>query len=234
MGVVVDGERYAVLTDIMGLEDHDGDMDFKICGSRYGITALQLDIKLGGIKLDILTDVLNQATRAKAHILEKMEDASANIIKSDALPSTEFFHIDPSRISEVIGKAGSTIKEIIEKFDVSIDIKRDVGGVKVSGECEKKVAGAKEHIQNIVSSEPKQQSVYELNREYIGKVKKIVDFGMFIEMPDGFDALLHISKVAKERVDDLNDLYHVGDEITVIVLEQKGKKVELATPAYLD
>jgi polyribonucleotide nucleotidyltransferase len=234
MGVVVDGDNYAVLTDIMGLEDHDGDMDFKICGTRYGITALQLDIKLGGIKLEILKDVLNQASRAKAHILEQMEDASANIIKSDALPATEFFHIDPSRISEVIGKAGSTIKEIIEKFDVSIDIKRDVGGVKVSGESQDKVIGAKEHIQNIVASEPKKQSIYQLNTEYAGKVKKIVDFGMFIEMPDGFDALLHISKVSKARVEDLNDLYRVGDDITVVVLEQKGKKVELATPAYLD
>lgn len=234
MGVVVDGDRYAVLTDIMGLEDYDGDMDFKICGSRYGITALQLDIKLGGIKLEILKDVLNQATRAKAEILAKMEDASANIIKSNALPSTEFFHIDPSRISEVIGKAGSTIREIIEKFDVAIDIKRDVGGVKVSGATQEGVEGAKAHIQNIVLSEPKKQSIYKLNTEYIGKVKKIVDFGMFIEMPDGFDALLHISKVSRERVEDLNDLYSVGDEISVIVLEQKGKKVELATPAYLD
>jgi len=234
MGVVVDGERYAVLTDIMGLEDHDGDMDFKICGTRYGITALQLDIKLGGIKIDILKDVLTQATRAKAQILDKMESAGANIIKSEALPATEFFHIDPSRISEVIGKAGATIKEIIEKFDVAIDIKRDVGGVKVSGATQENVIGAKHHIQTIVSSEPKKQSVYEINKEYQGKIKKIVDFGMFIEMPDGFDALLHISKVSKERVEDLNDLYRVGDDITVVVLEQKGKKVELATLEYLD
>ncbi|MBN2824103.1 MAG: polyribonucleotide nucleotidyltransferase [Campylobacterales bacterium] len=234
MGVVVQDERYAVLTDIMGLEDHDGDMDFKICGTRYGITALQLDIKLGGIKLEILKDVLTQATRAQAEILEKMEDAGANIIKSDALPATEFFHIDPSRISEVIGKAGSTIKEIIEKFDVAIDIKRDVGGVKVSGATQANVIGAKQHIQTIISNEPKKQSTYEINKEYIGKIKKIVDFGMFIEMPDGFDALLHISKVAKHRVDNLEELYRVGDDITVIVLEQKGKKVELATPAYLD
>ncbi|MEA2027451.1 MAG: polyribonucleotide nucleotidyltransferase [Campylobacterota bacterium] len=234
MGVVVEGDRYAVLTDIMGLEDHDGDMDFKICGTRYGINALQLDIKVGGIKLEILKDVLTQARTAKGHILEKMEDASANIVKSDALPSTEFFHIDPSRIAEVIGKAGSTIREIIEKFDVAIDIKRDVGGVKVSGASQENVIGAKEHIQNIISSEPKKQATYEINKEYGGKVKKIVDFGMFIEMPDGFDALLHISKVAKHRVNNLEELYRVGDDITVIVLEQKGKKVELATPAYLD
>jgi len=234
MGVVVEGDRYAVLTDIMGLEDHDGDMDFKICGTRYGINALQLDIKVGGIKLEILKDVLTQARIAKGHILEKMEDASANIIKSNALPATEFFHIDPSRIAEVIGKAGATIREIIEKFDVAIDIKRDVGGVKVSGANQEKVVGAKEHIQGILSSEPKKQATYEINKEYRGKVKKIVDFGMFIEMPDGFDALLHISKVAKTRVNNLNDMYGVGDDITVIVLEQKGKKVELATPEYLD
>ncbi len=233
MGVIVEGDRYAVLTDIMGLEDHDGDMDFKICGTNEGITALQLDIKLGGIKLEILKEVLSKTTVARQHILSIMREAQSNIQKSQALPSTEFFHIDPSKIVDIIGKAGATIRDIIEKFEVSIDIKRDVGGVKVSGTCPIKVADAKAHIEKIASAPTKKQQTYEINKEYNGKIKKIVDFGMFIEMPDGFDALLHISKVAKSRVNNLDERYNVGDDITVVVLEQKGKKVELATLEYL-
>ena len=233
MGLVSDGKRYAVLTDIMGLEDHEGDMDFKICGTKDGITAMQLDIKLGGIDLDILRDVLLKSTVAKAHILGKMQTAQENIVRSDALPNTELFHIDPSRIVDVIGKAGSVIREIIEKFEVAIDLDRDNGGVKLTGDCKNKIADAKAHIQTITSAPVKKQSAYILNKEYQGKIKKIVDFGMFIEMPDGFDALLHVSKVAKGRVNNLDELYNVGDDITVVVLEQKGKKVELATLEYL-
>jgi polyribonucleotide nucleotidyltransferase len=233
MGVIVEGDRYAVLTDIMGLEDHEGDMDFKICGTYEGITALQLDIKLGGIKLDILKEVLFKTTIARRSILSKMVEAKKNIKKSQALPSTEFFHIDPNKIVDIIGKAGATIKEIIEKFEVNIDIKRDIGRVMVSGDCPIKVSNAKAHIEKIASTTTKQPQLYEINKEYKGKIKKIVDFGMFIEMPDGFDALLHISKVAKGRIDNLNDKYSVGDDIIVVVLEQKGKKVELATLEYL-
>jgi len=233
MGLVSDGDRYAVLTDIMGLEDHEGDMDFKICGTEDGITAMQLDIKLGGIDLDILRDVLSKSTIAKAHILEKMKTAQKDIVRSDALPTVELFHIDPSRIVDVIGKAGSVIREIIEKFEVAIDLDRDSGGVKLTGDCKHKIANAKSHIESITSTPVKKQSTYILNKEYKGKIKKIVDFGMFIEMPDGFDALLHVSKVAKGRVNNLNELYNMGDDIIVVVLEQKGKKVELATLEYL-
>ena len=233
MGLVSDGDRYAVLTDIMGLEDHEGDMDFKICGTEDGITAMQLDIKLGGIDLDILRDVLSKSTVAKAHILEKMKTAQKDIVRSDALPTVELFHIDPSRIVDVIGKAGSVIREIIEKFEVAIDLDRDSGGVKLTGDCKHKIANAKSHIESITSTPVKKQSTYILNKEYKGKIKKIVDFGMFIEMPDGFDALLHVSKVAKGRVNNLNELYNMGDDIIVVVLEQKGKKVELATLEYL-
>lgn len=233
MGLVSDGKKYAVLTDIMGLEDHEGDMDFKICGTEDGITAMQLDIKLGGIDLDILRDVLSKSTVAKAHILDKMQIAQKDIVRSDALPIVEIFKIDPSRIVDVIGKAGSVIREIIEKFEVAIDLDRDNGGVKLTGDCEIKIADAKAHIKTITSTPQKKQSAYVINKEYQGKIKKIVDFGMFIEMPDGFDALLHVSKVAKGRVNNLNELYNVGDDITVVVLEQKGKKVELATLEYL-
>jgi polyribonucleotide nucleotidyltransferase len=162
-----------------------------------------------------------------------MEEAEKNIVESGALPSTEHFMINPGKIGDIIGKAGATIRDIIEKFEVSIDLDRDVGGVKVSGDDKAKVAAAKEHIQKIAEAPVRKQMIYEVGKKYRGKVKKIVDFGVFVEMPDGFDALLHISKVAKERINDLADRYQEGDEIDVVVMEQKGKKVELATPEYL-
>ncbi len=233
MGLVSDGKRHAVLSDIMGLEDHDGDMDFKIAGTAKGITALQMDIKLGGIDLSLLKEALVQANRGKNHILDLMKEAEKNIVESEALPSTEHFTINPSKIGDIIGKAGATIRDIIERFEVSIDLDRDAGGVKVSGEDKEKVAAAKEHIQKIADTPVRKQMTYEAGKIYKGKVKRVVDFGVFVEMPDGFDALLHISKVAKERVDNLSERYHEGDEIDVVVMEQKGKKVELATPEYL-
>jgi polyribonucleotide nucleotidyltransferase len=233
MGLVSENGKYAVLSDIMGLEDHDGDMDFKIAGTKNGITALQMDIKLGGIDLEVLREALAQASRGKNHILALMEEAEENIVESEALPSTEYFMINPSKIGDIIGKAGATIRDIIEKFEVSIDIDRDEGGVKLSGEDKEKVAAAKEHIKKIADAPVRKQMVYEVGKSYQGKIKKIVDFGLFVEMPDGFDALLHISKVAKERVNNLPERYNEGDEITVVVMEQKGKKVELATPAFL-
>ena len=233
MGLIHDGDQYAILSDIMGLEDHDGDMDFKIAGTRKGITALQMDIKLGGIDLHVLKDALVQAGRGKNHILDLMEEAEKNIVESEALPATEHFLINPSKIGDIIGKAGATIRDIIEKFEVSIDLDRDAGGVKVSGSDKEKVAAAKEHIKKIADAPVRKQMAYEIGKMYKGRVKKVVDFGVFVEMPDGFDALLHISKVSKERINDLSDRYHEGDEIDVVVMEQKGKKVELATPEYL-
>ena len=233
MGLVSEGDKYAVLTDIMGLEDHDGDMDFKVAGTRQGITALQMDIKLGGIDLAVLKDALGKAKEGKNHILGLMEEAEKNMQSSQALPSTENFSIHPSKIVDIIGKAGATIRDIIERFEVSVDLDRDKGGVKLSGGDKDKVAEAKAHIENLASTPVKKQSEYKVGQSYDGKVKKIVDFGLFVEMPDGFDALLHISKVAKERVNNLQERYNEGDAITVIVMEQKGKKVELATAEFL-
>lgn len=233
MGLVQEGKRYAILSDIMGLEDHDGDMDFKVAGTKNGITALQMDIKLGGIDLQVLKEALLQAKKGKEHILAIMQAAEKEIVASDALPSTEYFTVHPSKIVDIIGKAGATIRDIIEKFEVSVDLDRDAGGVKLSGEDKEKVAQAKAHIEEIASAPVKKQMEYEVGKSYEGKVKKIVDFGMFIEMPDGFDALLHISKVSKERINNLSERYKEGDVISVIVMEQNGKKVELATPEFL-
>ncbi len=233
MGLVSEGDRYAVLTDIMGLEDHDGDMDFKAAGTAHGITALQMDMKLGGIDLEVLKDALNKARQGLNHILGIMEEAGKNITVSQALPSTEHFMVHPSKIVDIIGKAGATIREIIERFEVSVDLDRDAGGVKLSGEDKSKLAQAKAHIESLTSTPVKKQIEYKVGESYKGKVKKIVEFGVFVEMPDGFDALLHVSKVAKERINNLSERYSDGDEITVVVLEQNGKKVELATPEFL-
>ena len=233
MGLVSDGKKHCVLSDIMGLEDHDGDMDFKITGTADGITAMQMDIKLGGIDADVLKAALYQAKEGRLHILNIMEEALEKMQPSAALPSSITFDIDASHIPAIIGKGGGTIREIIEQFSVNIDIDRDNNKVKITGSSKEEVAGAKEFIDGITSAPVKKQMVYEVNKQYAGKIKKIVEFGMFIEMPDGFDALLHISKVAKERVNNLEERYSIGDAIDIIVLEQKGKKVELCTPAYL-
>ncbi len=233
MGLVSDGEKHCVLSDIMGLEDHDGDMDFKITGTSDGITAMQMDIKLGGIDAEVLKEALYQAKEGRLHILNIMEEALLEMQPSSALPSSVTFDIDASTIPAIIGKGGGTIREIIEEFSVSIDIDRDNNKVKITGSSKEDVNGAKAFIDNIASAPVKKQMVYEVNKQYAGKIKKIVEFGLFIEMPDGFDALLHISKVAKERVNNLGERYSVGDAIDIIVLEQNGKKVELCTPAYL-
>jgi len=233
MGLVTDGTKHCVLSDIMGLEDHDGDMDFKITGTADGVTAMQMDIKLGGIEAEVLKDALYQAKEGRLHILNIMEKALDEMQPSTALPSSVTFDVDGSHVPAIIGKGGGTIREIIEKYSVSIDIDRDTNAVKITGSSKEDVEGAKEFIDGITSAPVKKQMVYEVNKQYAGKVKKIVEFGLFVEMPDGFDALLHISKVAKERVNNLGERYTVGDAIDIIVMEQKGKKVELCTPAYI-
>ncbi len=228
MGLVKEGERYAILTDIMGLEDADGDMDFKVAGTVQGITAMQMDIKLGGLDLAILEEALMQAKRARLQILERMEEAKERIVPSGALPIFEHFHIDPSKIVHVIGKAGSTIREIIEKFEVKIDMDREKGRVKVTGAEREKVKAARKHIEEIASKEEPKVPEYEVGKTYEGVVKRAVDFGLFVELPGGFDALLHISKMPGKRVSD----FQIGQPIEVKVLDQKGRKVELALPEY--
>ncbi len=224
MGLVKEGERYCILTDIMGLEDHDGDMDFKVAGTRKGITAMQMDIKLGGLELEILEEALMQAKRARLHILDLMDEARKHIVPSAALPVMEHFHIDPSKIVHVIGKAGSTIKEIIEKFEVKIDMDRQKGKIRVTGSDRESVKAAREHIETIASKEETKIPRYEAGALYDGVVKRIVEYGVFVEMPGGYDALLHISKMGGKRPED----FQVGEPIRVKVLSQQDHKVELA------
>lgn len=231
MGLVCEGGKYAVLTDIMGLEDHDGDMDFKVAGSRNGITALQMDIKLGGLSTEILECALLQAKEARLHILKIMESAKEKIVLNTAvLPSAQTFAIQPSKIVEVIGQAGKTIKEIIEKFEVAIDLNRDSGEVKVSGGNREKVDAAKEYIIGIASTKEERINIAELYKVgdvYEGKVKKVVDFGAFVELPHHYDGLLHISKITNNRNAQVSDYLKEGDRVCVEVLSLNKNKVEL-------
>ncbi|NCO00893.1 MAG: polyribonucleotide nucleotidyltransferase [Epsilonproteobacteria bacterium] len=228
MGMVSDGDRYAILSDIMGLEDHDGDMDFKVTGSKEGITAMQMDIKLGGVSLDVLKEALYQAKAGRTHIIDIMIASEKEIELNDGvLPSVDFFHIDPSFIGEIIGQAGKTIREMIEKFEVAIDIDKKDGKVKITGKNKTGVAGARGHIEGIVNSPKIAKIKYEVGDKHEGTVKKIVDFGAFIELPDGTDGLLHISKVADHKVEKVSDVLSEGEKISVEILEFKGNKISL-------
>ncbi len=230
MGMVQEGDRHAILSDIMGLEDHDGDLDFKVAGTKEGITAMQMDIKLGGIHLDILKEALYQAASARAHIIDIMMASEENIeLNEGTLPSTELFHVDPSFIGDIIGQAGKTIREIIEKFDVAIDIDKKKGSVKLTGKNRDGIKGARDHIEGIVSgveSTPKVE--YKVGDVVNGKVKKIVDFGAFIELPGGIDGLIHISKLSDGHISRVSDVVSEGDELMVEIVEFKGNKIGLA------
>ena len=230
MGMVQEGSRHAILSDIMGLEDHDGDLDFKVTGSKEGITAMQMDIKLGGIALDILREALYQAKEARVHIIDIMMDAEKTIeLNEGTLPSADLFHIDPSFIGDIIGQAGKTIREIIEKFDVAIDIDKKKGSVKLTGKNRDGLKGARDHIEGIVSgaeSTPKVE--YKVGDVVNGKVKKIVDFGAFIELPGGVDGLIHISKLSDGHISRVSDVINEGDELMVEIVEFKGNKIGLA------
>ncbi|EAK8791551.1 polyribonucleotide nucleotidyltransferase [Campylobacter jejuni] len=203
MGLIFEDNKYAVLTDIMGLEDHDGDMDFKVAGSKDGVTALQMDIKLGGIDQETLKQALYQAKEGRIHILNIMEEAAKEIIvNEEVLPKLELFSVDPSKIVDIIGQAGKTIKEIVEKFGVSIDLDREKGEVKIAGSQNEQIKAAKDYIINITSSQkgtkkgPKDKDIsgFELGQEFQGIVKKIASFGAFVELKNGVDGLLHSSK----------------------------------------
>ena len=235
MGLIFEGDKHAVLTDIMGLEDHDGDMDFKVAGTSDGITALQMDIKLGGISLEVLKEALYQAKRGREHILALMTQADKNIeINEHVLPKLELFSVDPSKIVDIIGQAGKTIKEIIEKFEVSIDLDREKGEVKIAGGAKKNVDAAKDYIISITSKEnsrsfgkkpfkhdkDRAKPTFNIGDEFVGSVKSVVDFGVFIELKDGVDGLLHISKIKSPL--------NVGDQVKVCVSEQKGNKISLS------
>jgi polyribonucleotide nucleotidyltransferase len=214
-------------------------MDFKVAGTKNGITALQMDIKLGGIELSVLKEALLQAKEGRVHILSIMEKAASEIVASDALPLMEQFKIDPSKIMVIIGKAGSTIKEIIEKFNVNIDLDRDSGTVKVSGDNKDLVKDACEHIKTISNNASSRKSydkksidfekLYQVDEVVTGKVERLVDFGAFVSLPKGGEGLLHISKISKQRVNNVHDVLSVGQDFEVKVLKVKKDRIELSS-----
>jgi polyribonucleotide nucleotidyltransferase len=213
MGLIKEGGDYAVLSDIMGDEDHLGDMDFKVAGTDEGITALQMDIKIDGITAEIMEAALEQAKQGRLHILEKMNEVlpATRETMSDFAPRIITLTIDPSKIRDVIGKGGATIRGITETTGASIDITDD-GIIKVASVD--KLAGeeAKRIIEEITAE-------VEVGKIYEGKVVRLMDFGAFVTILPGKDGLLHISQIAEERVNDVKDFLAEGDTVRVKVLE---------------
>ncbi|MBB3232941.1 polyribonucleotide nucleotidyltransferase [Halomonas stenophila] len=213
MGLVKDEDGFAVLTDILGDEDHLGDMDFKVAGSSEGVTALQMDIKIEGINEEIMEQALQQAHEARLHILEQMNAVigQSRAEVSDNAPSMATIKIDPEKIRDVIGKGGATIRKICEDTGASIDLDDD-GTVRIYAE-DKSAAKAAIDTVLAITAEP------EIGKLYRGKVVRIADFGAFVNIMPGTDGLVHISQIVPERVNDVRDYLNEGDEIVVKVLD---------------
>jgi polyribonucleotide nucleotidyltransferase len=229
MGLVSDGENYTILTDIQGLEDHLGDMDFKVAGTKDGITALQMDIKIQGITEQILTEALDQAKKARMEILNELTStlAAPREELSQYAPKIEMIQIDPAKIKDVIGKGGDTINGIIDETGVKIDIDQD-GKVSIASADAEMIQKAIKIIEELT----KEVKVGEV---YLGKVVRIEKFGAFVNLIKGKDGLVHISQLANERVNKVEDVVKEGDEILVKVTEiDKQGRVNLSRKALLN
>jgi polyribonucleotide nucleotidyltransferase len=213
MGLVLEGKSFQVLTDILGDEDHLGDMDFKVAGTHDGVTALQMDIKVEGINAEIMRVALAQAREARLHILEQM----ALVIRepraqmSEWAPSIITLKIDPEKIRDVIGKGGAVIRQITEETGTTIDIEND-GTVKIASVLGTAGREAQRRIELITAD-------VEVGRIYEGRVAKLMDFGAFVTILPGRDGLVHISQISDERVERVSDKLKEGDQIRVKVLE---------------
>ncbi len=222
MGLVKDGDRHVVLTDILGDEDHLGDMDFKVAGTSTGINALQMDIKIDGITSEIMETALNQAKDARIHILNEMnkELSAPREDVSEFAPRYTTMKVDQSKIAEVIGKGGAVIKSIVEQTGAVIDINDD-GIIKIAASDQSKSDHAKSIIEEITMG-PQVDKIYE------GKVAKIMDFGAFVAITPNKDGLVHISQISEDRVKDVKDVLSEGDNVKVKVLEvDKQGRVKL-------
>jgi len=213
MGLVKEGDRYAVITDILGDEDHLGDMDFKVAGTAKGVTALQMDIKIEGINEEIMEKALAQAYEARCHILNQMNEviAEPRAAVSDNAPSIATIEVNPDKIRDVIGKGGVTIRAIQEETGAQIDID-DSGLIRVYGENADSRDAAIARIQAITAEA-------EVGQVYLGTVSKIVDFGAFVNIIPGKDGLVHISQIAQERVENVEDYLKEGQQVRVVVLD---------------
>ncbi|WP_423252978.1 polyribonucleotide nucleotidyltransferase [Melissococcus plutonius] len=229
MGLVSDGENYTILTDIQGLEDHLGDMDFKVAGTKQGITALQMDIKIEGITEQILKEALEQAKKARMEILNELTSTLAEPRNelSQYAPKIEMVKIDPSKIKDVIGKGGETINGIIEETGVKIDIDQE-GNVSIASSDDIMIKRAIKIIEDLTKD-------VKVGQVYLGKVVRIEKFGAFVNLIKGKDALVHISQLANERVKNVEDVVKVGDEILVKVTEiDKQGRINASRKALLN
>ena len=224
MGLVKDGESFAVLTDILGDEDHLGDMDFKVAGTLNGVTALQMDIKIEGINEQIMEEALSKAQKARLHILDVMNKAiSEPKMLSENAPSLKKLTVNQDKIKEIIGKGGAVIKGIQQDSGASVDID-DNGVVTIFGQNQSQMQTALEIIESIIE-EP------EVNKIYEGKVVKIVDFGAFVNILPGKDGLLHISEISNERIENVTDALSEGDTVKVKLLGFDRGKMRLSAKA---
>jgi polyribonucleotide nucleotidyltransferase len=227
MGLVKEGEKYAVLTDIAGAEDHYGDMDFKVAGTREGITALQMDIKVPNVTTAIMKEALAQALRGRLFILDKMEAviSQPRPALSPYAPRIYTMTIPTDKIRELIGPGGKVIRGIVDQTGVKIDVEDD-GTVHIYSADEASASKAQQMVTDIAA-------VAEVGKTYLGKVVRIVDFGAFVEIFPGTDGLLHISEISENRIRNVRDELHEGDQILVKVLALEGNKIKLSRKAVL-
>ena len=227
MGLVKEGDDYAILTDIAGAEDHYGDMDFKVAGTTNGITALQMDIKIMGITPQIMREAMQQAKRGRLFILDKMNEviSSGRTKVSEYAPRFYTLQISPDKIRDLIGPGGKVIRGIVDATGVKIDVE-DSGKVQVASSDAAAADKAIQMIQEITASA-------EVGKTYLGKVTRLAEFGAFVEIIPGTDGLLHISEVAEHRVKDIKDELREGDQVLVKVLAVEGNRIRLSRKAIL-
>jgi polyribonucleotide nucleotidyltransferase len=227
MGLVKEGDNYAILTDIAGAEDHYGDMDFKVAGTRKGITALQMDIKIMGITPQIMREALEQARRGRLFLLDTMDGviASASEEKSQFAPRIHTIQIPTDKIRDLIGPGGKVIRGIIDATGVKIDVD-DTGRVNVASSDADGLARAIQMISDLTA-------VPEIGKTYLGKVVRLAEFGAFVEIFPGTDGLLHVSEIAEHRVKEVKDELREGDQILVKVLAIEGNRIKLSRKAVL-
>ena len=227
MGLVKEGDDYAILTDIAGAEDHYGDMDFKVAGTRKGITALQMDIKIGGLTREILQQAMEQARRGRLFLLDKMDAVldGPRQERSQYAPRIETVQIPTDKIRDLIGKGGATIRGIVEQTGAKIDVD-DTGRVSVAS-CD--ADGLKKALAMISDI----TAVPEVGKTYLGKVVRLAEFGAFVELFPGTDGLLHISEIAEHRVKEVKDELREGDQVMVKVLAIEGNRIKLSRKALI-
>jgi polyribonucleotide nucleotidyltransferase len=227
MGLVMEGNKYAILTDIAGAEDHYGDMDFKVAGTREGITALQMDIKITGVNAQIMAEALEQAKKGRLFILEAMEQTLGTHRESISphAPRIIKIKINPDKIRDVIGPGGKVIRALVEETGAKIDVEDD-GTVSIATADSAAAEAAVNRIKGLTAEA-------EIGQTYVGTVSRIVDFGAFVEIFPGTDGLLHISEIADRRIRDVRDELKEGQQIMVKCIGKEGNKIKLSRKAVL-